>query len=224
MVDPDNAGFPGITIAQLRELLDTGTYLNTDKGGWLDHDNGTWWGDDVQWVENKPTTLQPYLESHPADIILLHIGTNSIPSNALHTEIQNVENILMKIDEYESNHNKKVMVIVAGIINRACSLSSQYSACQQSRLSTTTFNELVKDKVATRIAAGEIIWVDMETEAQIVYNRPDMIDVWHPDESGYQKMAAVWKNALVNNNLLPNCNLVPDSIPPSPPTNLMIIN
>jgi lysophospholipase L1-like esterase len=241
MVDPDNAGFPGITIVQLAELLETGTYLNPGKGGWLDLRNGTWSGDDDRWVEEQelPTSIPPYLPRNPADIILLHIGTNGMPRNrsqdpavlhpialeGLETATENVENILMEIDEYESNHNK-VMVIVAGIINRACSLSSRYYRCQQRRLPTTKFNELVKDMVTTRIAAGDdIIWVDMETEAQIVYNRPDMIDELHPDESGYQKMAAVWKNALMNITLSPNCNLVRDDLtPPAAPNNLMIIN
>lgn len=217
MVDPDNAGFPGITTAQLRELLDTGTYLNTVKGGWLDHENGTWWGDDVQWVENKPTTLKPYLESHPADIILLHIGTNGLDPNP-----QNVENLLMEIDEYERNHNK-VMVILARIINRRCSMDQP--PCNESSR-TKEFNDNVEAMVRGRIDNGDrIIMVDMQDGAGIDYQM-DMLDNLHPNKTGFQKMAVVWKNALANIQLPPRCNLArtPDVSPPGPPSDLSITN
>ena len=229
MIDPDNAGFPRISSVQLAELLQTGTYQD-NHGHWLDIPNGTWYGDNAQWAQTKPPQEWTYLDRYHADIILLHIGTNGMPLNSnpnLEAELikatENVENILKAIDDYEKKHQKKVMVIVAGIINRACSLApaDKQWGCLKRRLPTAEFNIKVKAMVDAR-KNDDIAWVDME--AALVDNRPDMIDDLHPDEPGYKKMAAVWKEALVKINLPPRCNLTSssDTTPPVAPQNLRL--
>ena len=89
-------------------------------------------------------------------------------------------------------------VILAMIINR-----NVYSAL------TTQFNDNVEAMARARIANGDkIILVDMEDGAGIDYRlTTDGGDMWnnlHPWESGYTKMAAVWKAALAQ--FLPVCS------------------
>ncbi len=150
----DNAGFPGITDEQLAVLIKTGFSGKT----------------------STQVTPGPYLETYPADIILLHIGTNHVDASP-----DDVEDIL----DHIRTSDPDVTIIIARIINRY-----PYS------LVTTTFNDNVEAMVAAR-ADSRIIMVDMEDGAGIDYYT-DMDDDLHPNHLGYDKMAAVWCNALVS--------------------------
>ncbi len=161
----DNAGFPGITDAQLAYLISTGYNL---KAG-------------------KYEAPGPYLNYYPADIILLHIGTNELDENP-----DDVEDILNNIRHWDSD----VIVLVARIINRAT-----YSSV------TTTFNNNVAAMVAAR-GDNRIIMVNMETGAGINYST-DMYDNLHPNQNGYNKMAAKWFEAIDALNTPPVISTVP---------------
>jgi len=126
------------------------------------------------------SNIYNWLVSNPADIVLLHIGTNGLTSDP-----QDVNDILDEIDRYETEHSKHVKVLLAKIINRMT-----YSA------TTTQFNNNVAAMALARIAAGDdIVIVDMENGAGINYST-DMIDDLHPKDGGYQKMAALWYSHL----------------------------
>ncbi len=137
-----------------------------------------------------------WLGNSPADVILLHIGTNDLPQN---TSAADVEVILDEIDEYEAANNTTVVVILARIINRV----------NHSSPTTTQFNVNVATMAQARIDNGDqIIIVDMEDGAGINYDSytagGDMYDNLHPYATdGYTKMAAVWFAAL--DNLLSIC-------------------
>ncbi len=119
-----------------------------------------------------------WLNTYDPDIVLLHIGTNNT------SEAAEVEDILDKIDAYESS-NKPVTVILALIINRM----NYHSG-------TTNFNNTIEAMALDRISAGDdIIIVDMENDAGIDYSL-DMTDDKHPNASGYEKMADLWYSAL----------------------------
>lgn len=159
-------------------------------------------------------TYGPYMETFPTDIVLLHIGTNGLDADP-----QDVEKILEVIDQSD----KEIIVILARIINVRCSIDTP--PCNDSSR-TKEFNDNVEAMVRKRVANGDkIIMVDMQDGAGIDYQR-DMVDNEHPNESGFQKMAAAWKNALVNINvkikLSPNCNLIRELSPPASPTGLRI--
>jgi hypothetical protein len=101
----DNAGFPGIKDEQLARLISTGySELSTNQ-----------------------ITLGPYLETYPADIILLHIGTNGVEASP-----DGVEVIL----DYIRDSDPEVYIVVARIIDRY-----PHSAV------TTTFNDNVEAMV-----------------------------------------------------------------------------
>jgi hypothetical protein len=175
--DSDHAGYGGIRDDQIAHLLDTGY---NQKTGHQD-------------------TPGPYLETYPANVILLHIGTNG-----LDTSPDDVEQILDEIDEY-SEH---VAVVLARIINR-----------RDGSPTTTQFNDNVEAMALARMdpsspdyTGDKIIIVDMENGAGIVYGQaPSNGDMWdnlHPYETGYAKMATVWMEAL--EEILPKADAGPN--------------
>lgn len=189
--DTQNAGFPGLNDEELARLMLDG-YNERDER-----------------YEIFPSGL--YLNAHPADVVLLHIGTNDLEEGTT-----GVEGILDQIDAADEN----VTVVLAKIINR------DFTSPAIERNTTTTFNQNVDDLAQIRIANGDkIILVDMENEAGIDYNidqvpphenQGDMWDNLHPnyatvdklylpDASGYNKIAGVWYNALVQ--FLPQSSL-----------------
>jgi PKD repeat protein len=133
-----------------------------------------------------------YLNANPADIVLLHIGTNGFDTAAL-----DIENILINIDTWE-NLNNPVTVILARIIDDVPNFLAD--------LDVTTFNDNVAQMVALR-PSDNVVLVDMESGAGLLYGNfspgPDMNDNLHPKQSGYEKMATVWLDTLVT--LLPKC-------------------
>lgn len=146
------------------------------------------------WTDDQiANEVYQFLVDNPADIILLHIGTNYVDSDP-----GGVEEILNEIDQYEADSGTKIFVILARIINRA-----SYSA------TTTAFNDNVEDMAYWRVNGPEnpaypdnIIFgvdVDMEDGAGIVYDIQDgdMYDLYHPNEIGYAKMANVWYSGLM---------------------------
>jgi len=149
-----NAGFPGTTSHQLAGLIRTGY---SDRS-------------------SRQITPGPYLETHPADIILLHIGTNGLEPGA-----DGVEDI---VDSIRAS-DRSVYIIVARIIDH-------YPHSEV----VSTFNDNVEAMVKAR-NDNRISVVDMERGAGIDYST-DMADDLHPNHLGYRKMAAVWYEALIN--------------------------
>jgi lysophospholipase L1-like esterase len=135
-----------------------------------------------QWLETM------HLENTPADIILLHIGTNNMRLYTVPEIVSQVEDILNEIDRYESTFNKKITVILAQIINRS----------DESVLisKTSSFNSYLPGLVTDRQATGDqIMLVNME---QALVYPDDIYDTVHPNSSGYEKMANVWQDALLS--------------------------
>jgi hypothetical protein len=127
-----------------------------------------------------------WLGANPAEIVLLHIGTN-----AFNTDPVDVENILDEIDRYEADHSTQITVVLARIINR-----------KTPTVDTTIFNDNIQDLADARIAAGDkIVIVDQENALSYP---TDMYDDPHPLNTGYNKMANVWRNGL--SGLLPVCD------------------
>jgi lysophospholipase L1-like esterase len=134
-----------------------------------------------------------WLNSTPADVILLHIGTNDISQDqGAANPAAEIAQILDLIDAWEAVNNE-VWVVLARIINRNDFRSGI----------TTTFNGLIQDLADSRIAAGDkIIVVDMESALDYP---ADLSDTVHPNDTGYGKMAAVWFTAL-EDLLIPSPN------------------
>ena len=143
-----------------------------------------------------------YLGANPADIVLLHIGTNDISELGfnLNDSVNDVAEILDEIDRFETDNGKTIWVVLARIINRNCSLEDP--PCVESE-DTTDLNIAVEAMAQSRIGSGDkIVIVDMEDGAGIDYHLStdvppgDMADNSHPYDTGYEKMADVWFAAV----------------------------
>lgn len=122
-----------------------------------------------------------YLANNPADIVLLHIGTNDH-----RTSTAGVEQILDWIDLYEKESGHQVKVIVAMIIDR-----------QEPDPIIEIFNENLKETVGRRVKNGDLLTlVDMYKGAGL--KSLDYADNTHPNNDGYRKMAKVWEKALLS--------------------------
>ena len=134
-------------------------------------------------VSDMNANIDTYLAASPApQIILLHIGTNSISQDVGYIFAGEVGTLLDRIDARDEG----IIVILARIINR-----NTYSG------QTTTFNTNVNAMAASRIISGDrLVVVDMEEDAGIDYKLTsaggDMFDNLHPFDTGYEKMADKW--------------------------------
>ncbi len=162
--DSDCAGFGGIRDSQLADVMETGTSTHT---GYV--------------------TPGPYMQSVPADIILLHIGTNDILG--ADTAVADIDRILDAVDDYEASSGDTVMVFLARII------STRYDPCGTNPR-IIAYNKIIDNLAAARQAAGDhLILVDMECDAGIDYNN-DFTDQVHPNQTGYDKMGQAWFDAI----------------------------
>ena len=143
-----------------------------------DHEGHGGWHAEKAGVDNDIYDwVYRWLQANPADVVLLHIGTNDISNGG-----QNPAEVGHILDEIK-RYNPDITVVLALIINRV-----PYSAV------TTQYNNGVLALAQARIAAGDpIIIVDME---RALNYSTDMADDKHPNDSGYSKMARVWLAAL----------------------------
>lgn len=163
--DTDNAGFGGISDDNLATLMETGS---------------------SSWTGYK--TPGPYMQSYPADIVLLHIGTNDV-LGADTSNINGVRRILDAIDDYESSSGTSIMVFLARIVSYR-----NYDCNTQPRV--IAYNSKIDQLYAHRKASGDnIILVDMECGAGLDYNS-DFEDEVHPNQNGYNKIGEAWFAAV----------------------------
>jgi len=154
------------------------------------------------WRDNQiADNVFDFLTQNPAEIVLLHIGTNG-----LNPDPSDVERILDEIDDYSLD----TWVILPRIIARAGSVCA--GTPPTTGTTTTAFNDNVDAMAEDRIdlpLEDKIIIVDMECGAGFDYAiGEDMWDERHPFETGYNKMADVWLAGLME--ILPQANAGPD--------------
>ena len=125
-----------------------------------------------------------WLTANPADVVLLHIGTNDINYNC--QSAANVSSVLDEIYRY----NRDITVLLARIINQQTPIQA-----------VTDFNNSVEAMAKTRIANGDRIII-VDQEHALTYP-DDMEGTLHPTQAGYDKMAGPWLLSL--NSFLPAC-------------------
>lgn len=170
--DPDNSGYPGITTEDLLYLLQTSYNQTTNVNDYV----------------GGVTSNTRFLPRYPSDVILLHIGTNGLEGVAnIAPFVTHVSGILDEVDSYETNITVIVARIIHNMVLDAGNFNSDSSVTHQ-------YNDALEQMVNERIAAGDkLLMVDMEDGAGIIYVLgEDMVDTWHPSESGYNKMADQW--------------------------------
>ena len=129
-----------------------------------------------------------WLVTNPADVILLHVGTNNIINGQPPAEVvAEAQDILDNIDRWQSDYEETATVILARII---------LTGNETINTAITTYNDELEAMASARIANGDrIIIVDMQNALSYP---GDLIDGFHPTPTGYAKMANVWYDALVS--------------------------
>lgn len=138
--------------------------------------------------------IRGWLDANPADIVLLHAGTNDLGNRPTDTSASGITTLLDEIDVWEAT-NHPVTVFVARIIKDVPGAGTDRPV--------DAYNNSITDIVAAR-TADRLVLVDMQDGANLNYGdgqfRADMADNLHPNASGYDKMAAKWLTELTNRN------------------------
>jgi lysophospholipase L1-like esterase len=160
---------------------------------------------------NLAQNIEPWLNTHPADVILLHVGTNGLNASISNVEQANATQVGALLDNISdwATKNYPVTVFVARIIKNVTGT-----------LPVTTFNDDVATIAMTVRPSLNVILVNQETGAGINYAiddsqscldsgtcspTADMASDLHPNPIGYAKMAAKWKADIQSSGVLPNC-------------------
>lgn len=184
----DNAGFPGMTTSQMLTLLTTGR--NTTQGANNCRLLGSPWCDAF------------YFTSYEPDVILLHIGTNGLLTISDANEfILDVEQMLDTINYYETIIGHPIHVFLAQIINRYID-DDPYPTHEPTNYYNALLNNLVNSRSGDEL---ELVNLSDGTTPPIDYRHEndggDMVDEYHPNSNGYNKMASGWFEALENYNI-----------------------
>jgi lysophospholipase L1-like esterase len=135
-----------------------------------------------------------WLNANPADIVLLHVGTNNFEPN----NPGDVDQLLDNIESWAAAHYP-VSVFLARTIPTI-----------NGNLDINTYNNGV-DGVAQDRPNVRVIRVNQQTGAGIhtgpnTANSAFMGDNLHPNQAGYDRMAAKWLADLSASGVLPDCN------------------
>jgi hypothetical protein len=190
----------------------TGSNYNTE----LDTDHEGFGGKTSKEIRDG---IAGWLDSKPADIVLLHIGTND-PGKGIeigsyddadqdaNTSVNNVRKILNTI--FTKNPDAKVMV--ARIIK--AKLAESWGSWN-----TSNFNNKIEEMVNHHSKSAQIKMVNMENGAGLEYDHcglphdmqpyhgdADNTYDFHPTVNGYTKMAQKWHDDLMASGWLPMAN------------------
>lgn len=191
----DNTGYRRSLYLQLTGAGYDVDFVGSQTGGTPtdfdnDHEGRSGWHAIGGCGEGIGPNVYDWLSATPADIVLLHVGTNDIWAGQDAVSLASeVDRILDEIDRWETDNGKNVWVVLARIINRS-DPNDVYGR------ETTAFNAEIQSLAETRIANGDrMMVVDMENA--LIYP-DDLTDEVHPNDAGYGKMAEVWRTALIN--------------------------
>lgn len=157
-----------------------------------DHEGHGGWCADGCYPNDIRDHVYDFLKNRPADVVLLHIGTNDIEGG--HASSSEVNGILEEIYKYGDDYDREIWVVLALIIEQA-------APCGEKCAAITNFNNAVYTMAQQRMQNGDrLVVVDMQDGAGIDYRLHsaggDMWDTLHPYATGYTKMADVWFDAL----------------------------
>ena len=188
-VDPDPAGYRQELWVDLNNSGYNVDFVGSLSSGdsksppYFDTDHEGHGGRTASWINSQ---LNGYLNTSAPDIVLYHIGTNSLYDDDVIQAALDANESLRIIYAYDPD----VTVFLAKIILTT-------DSAQNNR--TRSYNLLLEEHAGYWSDNGySIVVVDMETAlTPAVYPEGDFIsDGLHPNANGYAKMADVWYNGL----------------------------
>lgn len=120
-----------------------------------------------------------FLTGNPADIVLLHIGTNDHS-----TSISGTKKVISEIKRFAADHKMKIKIFVALIINRW--LYDRKIEAYNNNLSA----------YLDSLGDPNVIKVNMQD--MLSGRAGDYLENTHPSKSGYKKMADRWFSAIID--------------------------
>lgn len=170
--------------------------------GWCDGNRGPGTGRSctIPGAQAIDVNIRAFLDNNPADLILLHIGTNDLTPN----DPSGVAKILDNISSWaQTPSNYPVKVFLARIIPST-----------NGSLDVETFNNNVQAIANSPRPGIEVRIVDQQAELRQPGAGPNFAnpalmamgaDTLHPNQTGYDRMANRWKNDIVASGVLPSC-------------------
>jgi lysophospholipase L1-like esterase len=131
-----------------------------------------------------------WLTASPPDLVLLHIGTNSISrEDGAEAVAGEIDGILNEIDRHERAAGRALTVVLAQIVNRR---DSEMLAQE-----TTKLNARIASLAEKRRASGDRLML-ADVEHALAYPDDLFMDDYpvHPNANGYARMAQVWFDVL----------------------------
>jgi len=125
-----------------------------------------------------PLIPSPALEVVP-HIILLMIGTNDVAQN---DDLQGAPERLAKLLDLLAQHAPDALVVVATILPLG-----------RASAAVTTYNEAIPALVQERMGVGKRVLLVDQFEG---FPMNELGDGVHPNQQGYERMAAVWYDAI----------------------------
>jgi lysophospholipase L1-like esterase len=158
---------------------------NEGHEGWSDMELA--YGSVTQDPDYPNSGIYHWLSEQPADVVLLHLGTD-VPVS--HTD--GVEALLDAIDRWESDNGTSVTVLLGSTID-------QNPADPEGTV--TAFNTALETLVAARSDHGDLLLLVDQQQAlwDAATGQPDPTlyqDPQHPNAQGYARMAETWFDAL----------------------------
>jgi len=136
--------------------------------------------------------VKKYLADHPADVVFLEVGTNDISYSESAAEVYND---LAKIVDDIYQTNRAIAIYLSTVIPRRGTAGQQQV--------TDELNSMLPGLVSVKAAAGyKIFLVDIAARFKSDTNWQTnlMADPVHPNDAGYQLMAAEWFEAYLANS------------------------
>jgi lysophospholipase L1-like esterase len=148
---------------------------------------------ETTWTELNGTQIPNNFSKHIPDIVIIQLGTNDAinASEGGWSPIPTYERYMQKIVDYLRLKNPNVSIIIPRLI-----------PCQVDEFDQNVkkLNDIIPDFV-TRLNT-ENSRVVITRDLRDNWTMDDYLDIVHPNKAGQQKIAKVYFEALVSNNLL----------------------
>jgi len=183
---PVPGGYRGPLYTSLTSAGYNVDFLGTDTrnggGGSPDSEHEGHPGWRINMLDERLATWLNTAES--ADMVLLHIGTNDFGFNQDNLDITKAINRLDALIGHIATQRPFAQIIVTNLLQRSDSWDAQIQ---------THFNPFVSGVVSAHAAQGRrVTYLDMRSQLTL----GDLAEGLHPNQTGYNKMAAAWLGAI----------------------------
>jgi len=162
-IDPNHAGYSGYAIADIPNQR-SGIYNFSE---WL-------------------------MESYPADVVMLQIGTNDILSSANEGIGERLELLIDTVLNYIPEDGLLYVSTIPYMDADVTNYTDAYTVEEMDK-AVDDYNAQVREIISRKLAEGKPI---AQADINSVLTKEDLLDGVHPNATGYEKMGAYWYGKL----------------------------